>query len=155
MNGIKLWSAAVCMAALGCAAVRLLATKAGSGKMFRLMTSTFFVCALLLPMSELCVSFSPNMDLLPSAVVDDLLEERVTEQLSEQVRETVTSLVTATLKEYGVTAEKITVITDISPNGAIYMKQVTVCVDKQNAAQVAMVREVLQAQLQTEVVIKE
>lgn len=154
MNSIKAWSMAVCMAALGCAAIRLLATKTGSGKIFQLMTSTFFVCALILPLSKLVVFVSPHMEWLPSAMVDDLLDERVQEQLITQVRERVTALITTTLSEQGVTTEKITVTTDISPSGAIYMKQIIVCVDKQNVARATAVREVLETQLQTTVVIE-
>ncbi len=154
MNGLKAWSIAICMAALGCAAIRLLAPKAGSGKLFSLITSSFFLCALLLPAFRLFSLPSLEVELLPESVVSELLAERVQTQLHEQVESTVTALVETTLRERGITAEKVDVITDISEDGGIYMQQVTVQVDTRDAPQAAVIREVLEAQLQTTVVIQ-
>ena len=154
MNGLKAWSIAICMAALGCAAIRLLAPKAGSGKLFSLITSSFFLCALLLPAFQLFSLPSLEVELLPESVVSELLAERVQTQLHEQVESAVTALVETALRERGITAEKVDVITDISEDGGIYMQQVTVQVDTRDAPQAAVIREGLEAQLQTTVVIE-
>ena len=154
MSDIKAWSMAVCMAALGCAAIRLLAPKAGSGKWFPLITSSFFLCTLILPALRLFTLPSLDVALLPEAVVSELLTERVQAQLHEQVEGAVTALVEEILRERGITAKKVGVITDTSEDGGIYMKQVTVRVDTQGAAQATVLREVLEAQLQTTVVIE-
>ncbi len=154
MNEIRAWSAAVCMAALGCSAIRLLAPKAGSGKLFSLITASFFLCALALPLLKITSLPELEIDLLPPDVVTGLLEERVTEQLKVQVEAAAAAVVDEAMAVRNVTAKKVEVITDTSESGGIYMKQITIYVDKQSVPIAAVVREVLEKQLETTVVVK-
>ncbi len=154
MNGIRAWSAAVCMAALGCSAVRLLAPKAGSGKLFSLITASFFLCALALPLLNMSSLPELEMDLLPPDVVTGLLEERVTEQLTEQVEAAAVTFVEEAMAARNITPKKVEVMTDTSESGGIYMKQITIYVDKQSVPIAAVVREVLEKSLETTVVVK-
>lgn len=154
MNEIRAWSAAVCMAALGCSAIRLLAPKAGSGKLFSLITASFFLCALALPLLNITALPELEIDLLPSDVVTELLEERVTEQLTEQVEKATVAFVDEAMAARNITSKKVEVITDTSESGGIYMKQIAIYVDKQSVPIAAVVREVLEKSLQTTVVIK-
>lgn len=154
MSEIRTWSAAVCMAALGCSAVRLLAPKAGSGKLFSLITSTFFLCALMLPLLNIRSLPQLKIDLLPSDVVAGLLEERVTEQLTEQVQVAAVSFVEEALAERNLSPKKVEVKTDTSESGGIYMKQITIYVEKQSMPAASVVREVLEKSLETTVIVK-
>ena len=43
MDGIKGWAAALCVAAIGCALMQMLAPKDGLGKIFKLMLGAFFM----------------------------------------------------------------------------------------------------------------
>ena len=154
MNEIRAWSAAICMAALGCSAVRLLAPKTGSGKIFSLITATFFLCALTLPLMRITSLPNLNIELLPSNVVDGLLEEQVNKQLLQQVEAAATEIVNEAMAARNIEAKKVEVVTDISDTGGIYMKQITIYVDKQQVPVAAVVREVLTEQLETTVVVK-
>lgn len=154
MNEIRAWSAAVCMAALGCSAIRLLAPKVGNGKLFSLITASFFLCALALPLLNIRTLPEPEIDLLPPDIVTGLLEERVTEQLTEQVKTAAVSFVEEAMTARNVTPKKVEVMTDTSESGGIYMKQITIHVDKQSVPLAAVVREVLEKSLGTTIVLK-
>lgn len=154
MNEIRAWSTAVCMAALGCSAIRLLAPKAGSGKLFSLLTASFFLCALALPLINIVSLPELDVDFLPPEMVTGLLEERVTEQLSEEIKTATTAVVNQAMAARNVTAKKVEVVTDTLQSGGIYMKQIVIHVDKQSVPIAAVVREVLEKQLETTVVIK-
>lgn len=154
MNEIRAWSTAVCLAALGCAAVRLLAPKAGSGKLFSLITSSFFLCALVLPLLK--IISVPNLDVewLPSDIIAEQLDDRVTKQLTVQIEKAVSTVVEEAMAARNIEPKNVEVVTDISSSGGIYMKQITVYVDKQNVPIALTVREVLEQQLETTVVIE-
>ncbi len=154
MNEIRAWSAAVCTAALGCSAIRLLAPKAGSGKLFSLIMASFFLCALTLPLLNIQSLPELDVDLLPPDIVAGLLEERVTEQLTEQVKTAAVAFVNEAMATRNITSKKVEVITDTSESGGIYMKQITIYVDKQSVPVAAVVREVLEKSLGTTIVVK-
>ncbi len=154
MNEIRAWSAAVCMAALGCSAIRLLAPKAGSGKLFSLITASFFLCALVFPLLNIRSLSEPELNLLPPDIVTGLLEERVTEQLTEQVKAAAVAFTEEALAARNVSPKKVEVMTDTSDSGGIYMKQITIYVDKESVPLAAVVREVLEKSLGTTIVLK-
>ena len=154
MNDIRAWSIAICLATLGCAAMRLLAPKVGSGKLFSLITSSFFLCALVVPLLKI-VSV-PNLDVewLPPDIVAEQLDDRVTKQLTVQIEKAVSTVVEEAMAARNIEPKNVEVVTDISWSGGIYMKQITVYVDKQNVPIALTVREVLEQQLETTVVIE-
>lgn len=154
MDGIRAWSTAVCLAALGCAAVRLLAPKAGAGKLFHLITATFFLCCLISPLLDYRLLADWEVEDLPPAVVDEVLEETVTEQLHRQVKDTVTALAEEALAARRVTAKKIEVTTDSLESGGIYIQQITITVDKQSMPTALVVGEVLETQLEAPVAVQ-
>ncbi len=154
MNGLQAWCGAVCTAALGCAAMRLLVPKNSVGRVFGLLLCTFFLCCMLSPLFSLHGNWELDIDGLPDAVVLDLLNDTVNEQLQVQVREAVTTVVAEALAARGASAEEIAVETDISEQDGIYIKHITITVDKQTMPVAAVVREVLERQLQTTVEVK-
>ncbi len=154
MTELRTWGIAVCMAALGCSAVRLLTPGNGTGRLFQLVVNTVFICCLLMPLPGLFSAASLDIDGLPKEVTADLLEDTVTDQLRRQVRETVTALVEEGMSARGVTAKKITVLTDTSAEGGIYIQQVTIAVEKQTVAVAKTVGEVLAEQLQATVCVE-
>ena len=144
MNELKEWSVAVCMTALACTAVRLLAPKQGSGRLFRLITASVFLCSLLVPLFDLYGTLSLNVETLPPVIVDDALETRVWGQLEKQVKSAATELIIDALAKRDITAQKILVDTDISEDGRICIKQVTVHLDKQHEAIAPTIQGVLE-----------
>ena len=146
MDGIRAWSTAVCLSALGCAALQLLAPQGSLGKVFRLVANTFFLCCMLLPLLNIGSLTKLDIRDMPEGVVSSLLSDTVNRQLERQVQDTVTTLTAQALAERNVTAEKIHVETDISADGSIYIQHVAITVDKQTVPIAKVVGEVLSKQ---------
>lgn len=151
MEGIRSWSMVLCLAALGCTAVQLLAPKGSVGRVFRLVVHTFFLLCMLMPLTRIDSLGSLSVEALPESVVADVLEDTVTKQLEAQVHEAVEELAVQVLAVRGVSAKKIKVATDISADGGIYIQHVTLTVDKQSVPQAKLAGEVLSAQLEVPV----
>ena len=154
MDGIRAWSAALCLVALGCAAVRLLAPKNGTGKLLQLIITTLFICCLLMPLLKLRSFEALDIRGLPDEVTSELLEDTVTQQLQRQIEDAVTALTEQRLAEQEIIAEQIAVQTDISAEGGIYIQHVTITVDKQTVPIAKTVGEVLAEQLNTTVTVE-
>ena len=105
-------------------------------------------------MLKISSSTALAIDWMPPETVSELLDNRVTKQLQSQVEQAVEEVVIKAFSERNLLAQKIVVETDISDEGNIYIKQITVTVDKQNIPASAVVREVLAKQLKTTVTIK-
>lgn len=154
MDGIRAWSAALCLVALGCSAVRLLAPKNGTGKLLQLIITTLFICCLLMPLLKLRSFEALDIRGLPDEVTAELLEDTVTQQLQRQIEDAVTALTEQRLAEQEIIAEQIAVQTDISAEGGIYIQHVTITVDKQTVPIAKTVGEVLAEQLNTTVTVE-
>lgn len=154
MESIRTWSTAVCLAALGCAALQLLAPKAGAGKLFRLVTATFFLCALLAPLLTLPSWRRLDFRDVPDAVTAELLADTVRQQAERQIQEAARALTEEALAERGACAEKIEVNTDISEQDGIYIQQIVVTVDKQTVPIAKLVGEVIGNRLETTVTVE-
>ena len=154
MDSIKAWAAALCVAAIVCAMLQMLAPKEGTGKIFKLILSAFFLCCLIMPLLNAGSLTRLDISALPGEVQAELLEERVNQQLMRQVQETVEQLSRTVLESSGVEAEKIEVKTDTSEEGSIYIQQVTVTLDKQSKPKALAAREVLEKQLGVNVVME-
>ncbi|MBR2338311.1 MAG: hypothetical protein IKA63_02465 [Clostridia bacterium] len=147
MDGIRTWSALVCCGAVGCCAVQLLVPPEGTGKIFRLVVITFFLCCVITPLLKVSSQLSLPVEFLPEDIVSQELNERVEEQLKIQVESVVTRLVEEGLATREVRAKKITVNTDTSEDGSIYIQQVVVQVDKQAVSPALIACEMLEEQL--------
>lgn len=154
MDSIKAWAAALCIAAIVCAVLQMLAPKEGTGKVFKLILSAFFLCCLIMPLLRAGSLTRLDISVLPGEVQAELLEDRVNQQLMRQVQATVEQLAETALDSSGVKAEKIEVKTDTSPEGSIYIQQVTITLDKQSKPKALAAREVLEKQLGVSVVIE-
>lgn len=53
MDGIQGWAAALCVAAIGCALMQMLAPKDGLGRIFKLMLGAFFLCCMVMPLLQM------------------------------------------------------------------------------------------------------
>lgn len=154
MDSIKAWAAALCIAAIVCAVLQMLAPREGTGKVFKLILSAFFLCCLIMPLLKAGSLTRLDISSLPGEVQAELLDDQVNQQLMRQVQTTVEQLARTTLESSGVEAEKIEVKTDTSEEGSIYIQQVTVTLDKQSKPKALAAREVLEKQLGVSVVIE-
>lgn len=153
MDGIQGWAAALCVAAIGCALMQMLAPKDGLGRIFKLMLGAFFLCCMGMPLLQMGSITSLDVGSLPSDVTNELLQEKVDVQLRRQVESAVVKLAETALANRDVEAEKIAVTMDTSEDGGIYIQQVTIYLDKQNKPKALAVQQVLEQQLGVSVVL--
>ncbi|MBQ6830985.1 MAG: hypothetical protein IJO59_07690 [Clostridia bacterium] len=154
MEFLRNWSGAVCFAAVGCSAIRLLVSEGKTGKIYQLLVVTFFICSMITPLLQVSVDLPLDVEWLPQEMVTEQLTEKVTEQLAEQVKERVTAITEECLSYREAKAEKIVVKTNVSKEGNIYIEQVVIVVDKKQVPRVLGVRDVLEEQLGTTVSIR-
>lgn len=154
MEGIKAWACVLCVVAVGCAMLQMLAPKDGLGRIFRLIIAAFFLCCMLAPLLSLRDIPQLNLDLLPESVSADLLQQRVNEQLTRQMNAALLQVANQTLNGYGIEVQKVEVNTDTSENGSIYIKQVILFLDKQNIGNAVAARQKMSERLGMDVIIQ-
>ena len=154
MTDMRAWAAAVCLAALACAALRLLTPKNGLGRLFQLTMAAFFLCCMLSPLLSLYRLSLPDLAMLPDSTASELLQERVRAQLEQQTQTALQETCDAALAAYGLSAKKVTATMDTDENGGIYITDITVLLDKQQAVNRVAIRQVLNRRLETDVTIQ-
>ena len=156
MESIRVWATGLCLAAIGGVILRRIAPEKGSGRVFRVLLSAFFICVFFTPLYGL-FSFTPTLsfDALPTDIQDSLLDETVTRQLKTAVETAAREIAETALCARGLSAEKIDVTTDTRADGSIYILRVDVTLDRGSRGHVAEAREVLQNRLETDVVVRE
>ncbi len=147
MGDIKQWAIALCAAAIGCTILKSLAPKNGTGRLFHLMIAAFFLCCMAAPLLSLRSLSLSDLPAVDYEEPDSALSERVEEQMIRQMETTVKGLCDRFLKNYDVTVEKVTVHTDTSADGRIYISHVTLFLDKQNVGKSLTVRQIMEQQL--------
>lgn len=147
MDAIKGWAAALCVVAVGCTLIQMLAPKDGMGRIFRILIGAFFLCCMVSPLLSLRKMTNLDLNLLPAEIQSSLLEDKVKEQLDRQISAAVEKIVNQAMENYNLKAEKVETITDTSEDGSIYMKQIILYLDKQSMAQSAAVRQALEQRL--------
>ena len=146
MDGVRAWAIGLCAVAVAGAAMQLLIPNKGSGRVFRVLLTAFFLCAFTAPL--LSWQGIPKLDvsILPSEVQSDLLEDAVDRQLRRQVSAAVEEIVGGVLSSYGYTAKKVETTMDIAADGGIYITQVSVSLSGQGSGAVSLRRR-LEARL--------
>ena len=154
MDGVKEWAAALCVAAIGCALLQMLAPKEGMGRLFRILIAAFFLCCLVTPLLSICKISSLTVDWLPDEVQSEMLQEEVNNQLEEQINAALMRVAKEKLAAYDIQVEKIAAITDTSETGSIYIERVVLYLDEKNQANSITARQVMEQELGLTVDIK-
>lgn len=156
MEAVRTWAVGLCLASVGGMILRRLAPEKGSGTVFRVLLSAFFIGVFVSPF---CTAFSteplwadPTLD---SEISASLLEETVTRQLTEAVTSAVTRIADSTLDIAGIETEKIDVITDTAADGGIYILRVDVTLSPKSRGRRSEARRALMQRLETAVNVKE
>lgn len=147
MDAIKGWAAALCVVAVGCTLIQMLAPKDGMGRIFRILIGAFFLCCMVSPLLSLRHITNLDLNLLPTEIQSTILEEKVKEQLDRQISAAVEKIVNQAMENYNLKAEKVETMTDTSEDGSIYMKQIILYLDKQSMSKSAAVRQALEQRL--------
>ncbi len=153
MEAVRSWAIGLCVAAVGCAVLQLLAPKGGLGKLYHLLTAAFFLCCLVFPILAFQNLPELSIDTLPEEIQQSMLEERIRQQLVEQIDEALQTTTAQVLESYGFQAEKVVANTTTSEEGGIYMDSVTVYLDKENVRHALTIRLLLEQRLGVTVTI--
>lgn len=144
------WAGAVCMAAAGCTVLHMLVGKAGTGKVFRLLTAAFFLCAVLCPL--LAAADDLELPAVTAEAADiDVLEQTALRQMCEATEGVLLEEVNEALKNHDLTAKKIEIQMDTSADGRISITDIIVYIPPGNALHRNWVREIAAERLGTEV----
>ena len=154
MDEVTKWAAALCVAAVGCAAMQMLAPKGGLGRLFKLITVAFFLCCMVSPLLSMKSILPLQMDGMPEEVSADVLQERVKAQFKDQVTAAMQKVAEQTLANYHIPLAKVEVGMDTKEDGSIYINSVTVYLDKQNSAKAIAAKQVMEQRLGVEVNVK-
>lgn len=153
MDPVVKWAAALCVAAVGCTALQILAPKGGMGRIFRLITAAFFLCCMASPL--LSANSLINLDIgdMPSEVSNDIIKERVKEQFEAQVNEALGRVAEQTLNNYDIKLSKIEVNMDTGEGGSIYINGVVLYLDKQYRSKAIQAKQIMEERLNVEVTV--
>ncbi len=147
------WAGAACVAAAGCTVLQIPVGNTGVGKVFRLLTSAFFLCAVLLPLSDIgkgLDNLKPNM----SVETAENLEETVLEQLEDTSAEILLQELNVTLANHNLVAEKLEIQMDTSADGRISITDIVLYIPSDNSLHRSWVKEIAGERLGMEVQVE-
>ncbi len=149
MNGLA-WAGGVCMAAAGCTLLHLFVGKTGVGKVFRLLTAAFFICAVLVPLSEVLQKVElPSLQSSSQTAAD--LQQTAKEQLCEMTEQVLLQEVNTVLQSHDLSAQKIEIEMDTLSDGRISITDIVVYIPSGNTLHRNWVKEIVTQRLGTEV----
>ena len=147
------WAGTVCMAAAGCTALHMLVENKGVGKILRLLTSAFFICAVLSPLSMRSDgegwSFSMN-----ETAYETASEELALRQMKGITEELLLKEANAALQSYGISAKKLEIYMDTFADGRISITDIVLYIPSGNTLQKAQAQESVSERLGVEVQVK-
>ena len=151
MTGFLGWAGAVCMAAAGCTLLHMLVGKKCIGKVFRLITAAFFLCAVLsfLPTVRKTLAELPQIE--AQTADTDTLRAAAVRQLQEGTEARLLDIVNTALTSYDLKAEKVAVDMDTLADGSISINRISVFVLPANDLRCSTVKQVAERRLGMEV----
>ena len=155
METIRNWALGLCTAAIGSTVLLALVPKRGVGKLLPVLASAFLLCLLVAPLASIAELPALSLEKAPVEIQDGMLTDRLNRQMRDQMETAASSIADTVLQAYGYAAKKVTIGTDISAEGYIYMDRITVYVDKENAAHAGAIRTLLQQRFGVSVTVEE
>lgn len=146
-----MWAGALCMAAIACSMFQMLVPKEGIGRVMRLLTAAFFLCAILSPLLSLKSLMDLRLETLPREQQNDLLAERVADQLEQQLSQVILRECRKALEPYPFEVKKVETKVDRMEDGSIYISHIRVFLDKQQMGSRITVGKLLEQRLGREV----
>lgn len=154
MSGFAAWAGAVCMAAAGCTILHLLVGNKGVGKVFRMLTAAFFLCAVLCPLLEARGRLSLPETALSEQANTAALEAVALRQLQSATESILLKTVNTALESHGLEAEKVEISMDISADGSISISDISVFVAPANDLRCTWVKQIAEQRLGMEVEVR-
>ncbi len=152
MNGLIGWAGTVCMAAAGCTALHMLVGKTGTGRVFRLLTSAFFLCAVFSPLLSLRGDLQLP-DISAGAPEINPLEMQSMEQIERITADILLQTVNTTFENYELKADRVEIRMDTSDDGSISISNITVFLQDADSLERVWAKQIAEQRLGTEVEI--
>ena len=153
MDAVVKWASALCVAAVGCTILQILAPKKGMGRIYRLITAAFFLCCMASPLFSVNSLLNFDIGDMPSEVSDDIMREKVKQQFELQVNTALGRIAEQSLENYGVKFSKIKVNMDRDEYGSIYINGVVLYLDQKQMSKAITAKQVLEERLGVEVTV--
>jgi hypothetical protein len=153
MSEITKWAAALCVAAIGCTAVQILAPKKGLGNIFKMIIAAFFLCCMVSPLLSIKSILNLNIDNLPREVAAEEIQRRVNQQFEQQVSISLQAKIEQVFKSYDITLIKVEVNMDNAEDQSIYITNVVLYLDKQSRSKAIAAKQLAEDILGIEVTI--
>ncbi|PWM41007.1 MAG: hypothetical protein DBX66_00410 [Clostridiales bacterium] len=122
METIRQFAAMVCVAAVGCCALRLLLPQSALEPVLRVILSAFFLLCLLLPLRGISLpEFSAGSALFEGEVAggQQQLSERLREQVEQAAGDNLRTVIDEKLKKFGISGTNIGIKIHTSTAGSI------------------------------------
>lgn len=130
MNGVKEWSAAVCMAVLAAAMLQNLVPNGSMERMVKFVIGAFVICAMIQPLAKAIPEIKWNVQENSGVQENARLKQTVNNQLSDAAQQSIRNLVITELRNIDIKCENVTAIMDTHEDGSISINKVQVVLAK-------------------------
>ena len=154
---VTVWASSLCAAAIVCTALSMLAPKNGLGKLFKMITSAFFIICMLAPLSSLPSLISTGFEKGETNLSrSEELNETMRNQISAQAESAILAIIRNVFDSNGVdiNIQKVSVNMDTGTDDRIYISSVTLYIDEESASQTAIIKQIAQQALGVGVDVK-
>ncbi len=144
---------AICVAAAGCTALNMLVGNRSLGKTFRLLTTAFFLCVVLVPP----LSGGIDVPILPTEntpLTGEQMQTMALEQICRQTEEVLLQKVNQTLASHDLEVQRVEICMDNSEGGDISISEITVYVAQENNLHHLWIQEIVSERLGMQVQVK-
>ena len=152
MNGIKEWSAILCLAALASCMLEMIIPSGRMEKIMRFVLGGFLLCAIISPISNLDFHF-PDLEVSDSSQAQSF-SVHFEQQVVDAARDNVEGLVGQKLREAQIPYKKVEAVMDTSSSDSIGISKLIVTTD--NPEDKIRIQKYLEEhlQIQTEVAVE-
>lgn len=152
MTAISSWAVVICIAAVICGVLELLAPSSRMNGILRFVFGGFMLCVVIVPLSEIDLDFSavPPIEDISSSNI-----EVANEQSVEYVKKSMAELVKNKLSEISVEAEEILIDMDIDEDNCINMIKVRLKISAKDLELSEKIRSKIADELGLECLINE
>lgn len=154
MNGVREWSAMICLAGLVAALVQGLIPNGSMERIAKFILGAFIICVLIGPLTSAIPKISLGMGSSASAQRNQKLDSALDSQARGAAEKSIENLVVSELNRIQVKCKNVRVDMDTNKDGSIQITKIIVTLDKKYTAEQAKTSDWLEKELgiQTEVV---
>lgn len=156
MAELKAWGISLCFVAAACAVLQFLSPKNGLGRLLDMLSGTVLLFCVLSPLVTVdwgeVLSWNATQLQTEQSVQ---LQKHLQQQLHQPIQDAVAEAGRKALSSYGLSAQKIEAVTDIDEKDGIYIREITVYLNEQQAIRRVAVKQILEQRFSVDVTVRE